>query len=186
MTSQATIPKGDVVDIGKIPRGKKYLSVFLNAEVDVDIQLFDAEDATTFPEGTALIAYCEEDGCNKGILGNNDGTAESTTYNGASLSLWLGSFLFCNVACTVPFLLFLLLVANHASIQVSFLSPSSSDPPPSSFAWQPNNNQSCSTTTLATTAPMVRKGTSTSNFGAPLTARYGTIVTMTHHYDSSL
>lgn len=77
----ATIPKGDVVDIGKIPRGKKYLSVFLNAKVDVDIQLFDTENATTFPEGKALIAYCEEDGCNKGILGNNDGTAESTTYN---------------------------------------------------------------------------------------------------------
>ena len=51
------------------------------AEADVDIQLFDTEDASQHTEGAAIIAYCDEDGCNKGMLGNNDGTAESTDYN---------------------------------------------------------------------------------------------------------
>eukprot|EP00619_Florenciella_sp_RCC1007_P003965 CAMPEP_0205920300 /NCGR_PEP_ID=MMETSP1325-20131115/10981_1 /ASSEMBLY_ACC=CAM_ASM_000708 /TAXON_ID=236786 /ORGANISM="Florenciella sp., Strain RCC1007" /LENGTH=1353 /DNA_ID=CAMNT_0053287977 /DNA_START=80 /DNA_END=4141 /DNA_ORIENTATION=- len=76
----SSISKGSTVDIGSIPTGKKNLRVDLECSSDVDIQLFDLEDTSSFSEGKAIIAYCEEDGCNKGALGNNDGSAESTTY----------------------------------------------------------------------------------------------------------
>ena len=76
------VPKGGVVTIGEIPRDKKNLRVELDAEQDVDIQLYDLEDTSTFSEGKAIIAYCEAKDCNKGALGNNDGTEESTVYKG--------------------------------------------------------------------------------------------------------
>ena len=37
--------------IGEIPRGKKNLKIDLEADADVDIQLYDTEDTTKFPEG---------------------------------------------------------------------------------------------------------------------------------------
>ena len=61
--------------------GKKNLEVRLNAK-DVDIQLYDTMDTSEFSEGKAIIAYCGTDACNKGALGNNDGSAESTKYKG--------------------------------------------------------------------------------------------------------
>mmetsp|Transcript_40181 Transcript_40181/g.107699 ORF Transcript_40181/g.107699 Transcript_40181/m.107699 type:complete len:172 (-) Transcript_40181:122-637(-) len=77
----SSIAKGGTVDIGSIPTGKKNLKVNLECSSDVDIQLFDLEDTSSFSDGKAIIAYCEDtstDNC--GALGNNDGSAESTTY----------------------------------------------------------------------------------------------------------
>ena len=39
----------------------------MRAAADVDVQVFDAGDVSVFPEGKAIVAYCEEDGCNKGV-----------------------------------------------------------------------------------------------------------------------
>ncbi len=74
------VPKNNVVDIGEIPPHKKNLQVNLYSTKDVDIQLYDIENKTKFAEGKAIIGYCEAPGCNKGLLGNNDGTAEFTFY----------------------------------------------------------------------------------------------------------
>ena len=74
--------KNEIVNVGLIPAGKWNVKIRLASSVDVDVQVYDVTDKTTFPEGKAVIAYCAEKGCNKGKLGNNDGTAESTTHSG--------------------------------------------------------------------------------------------------------
>ena len=74
------VPKSASMTIGDIPRGKKNLRVQLFCEKDVDIQLYDLEDTSTFTEGKAIIGYCDTPNCNKGLLGNNDGTKEEATY----------------------------------------------------------------------------------------------------------
>eukprot|EP00946_MAST-07B_sp_MAST-7B-sp1_P005337 g5337.t1 len=79
---ELNVPKGTVANVGDIPIGKKNLEVRLNAEEDVDIQLYDTMDTSEFSEGKAIIAYCDTHACNKGALGNNDGSAESTKYKG--------------------------------------------------------------------------------------------------------
>ena len=56
--------------------------VRLTAASDVDVQLYDIKDKSKFKEGKALVAYCAEAGCNKGALGNNDGSKEETSYKG--------------------------------------------------------------------------------------------------------
>jgi hypothetical protein len=82
-TFSMDVRKDSVVDVGIIPRGKKNLWVRLYAHADVDIQLYDTEDNSTFSEGKAIIGYCDTLNCNKGLLGNNDdGSEESTTYKG--------------------------------------------------------------------------------------------------------
>ena len=80
-----TIAKDQTVDIGEIPLDKKNLRVELSAgRDDVDIQLFDLDDTTCASQGgQAIIAYSSEtSGCGVGVLGNNDGNEESTTYQG--------------------------------------------------------------------------------------------------------
>ena len=79
-TFTTNVPESSVVEIGKIPRGKKNLQVNLYCEKDVDIQLYDIEDTSNFAAGKAIIGYCDTAGCNKGSLGNNDGTKEDTMY----------------------------------------------------------------------------------------------------------
>jgi hypothetical protein len=81
----AEISKGETVEIGAIPRGKKQLSVRLSSgEKDVDIQLWDMSSAAqaACSGGKPIIAYSEgTDVCAKGPLGNNDdGGKESTEY----------------------------------------------------------------------------------------------------------
>ena len=99
----SSVDKDAYVDIGKIPSGKRDLSVRLTADEDVDIQLYDVGvvDPTYAPDGVAIIAYadcgdlaqgetCMAGGncgtlgvgavCNAGPLGNNAGTPESTIY----------------------------------------------------------------------------------------------------------
>ena len=75
------VNKEATANVGEIPVGKKDLEVRLYALEDVDIQLYDLLDVSSFTEGKAIIAYCDTDKCNKGLLGNNDdGTPESTDY----------------------------------------------------------------------------------------------------------
>lgn len=80
------VAKGGSAALGVIPRGKKDLRVALTAANDVDVQLFDVEDAAAsgFPEGRAVVGYCDDGapGCNAGALGNNDGGAEQATHKG--------------------------------------------------------------------------------------------------------
>lgn len=80
------VAEGGVVDIGEIPTGKKNLFVNLVSSSDVDIQLFDLDDADCASGGgRAIIAYTENDtpgACDRGTLGNNDGTPESTVHQG--------------------------------------------------------------------------------------------------------
>ena len=74
--------EGQVVELGTIPRDKWNVQVMLEADSDVDVQIYDTEDTTKFPEGKAIVAYCAEDGCNKGALGNNEGGEEDTVHEG--------------------------------------------------------------------------------------------------------
>jgi len=78
----APIAQNSVVNIGEIPVGKKNLRVTLTSPADVDIQLYDLDDAGCAASGgKAIIAYTETTStCGTGALGNNDGTPESTTY----------------------------------------------------------------------------------------------------------
>ena len=76
------IEKNSVVNIGTIPRGKKNIWVRLYAHADLDIQLYDTEDNSTHSEGKAIVGYCSEKQCNKGLLGNNDGSEEAAQYKG--------------------------------------------------------------------------------------------------------
>ena len=71
--------------------GKKDLRITLEAQSDVDIQLYDKAAAavvTCGPDGKAIIGYFDgEDACKKGFLGNNDdGGEESATYSGLDFS----------------------------------------------------------------------------------------------------
>ena len=70
---------GQVVDVGFIPSGKWNVKVFLTSSSDVDIQIFDTEDISTFPEGQAVVAWCPNPKtCNIGALGSSEtaGTAQ--------------------------------------------------------------------------------------------------------------
>ena len=77
---------GQIVTLGTIPKGKWSVMVKLEADSDVDIQIYDADDTEAFPEGKAIVAYCAEKGCNKGALGNNDGSQESTEHEGMKIT----------------------------------------------------------------------------------------------------
>ena len=80
------VNKDATVNVGDIPVGKKNLEVYLHALKDVDMQLYDVLDTSKFSEGRAIIAYCDTHSCNKGLLGNNDGTAETAKYKNLTYS----------------------------------------------------------------------------------------------------
>lgn len=79
----APIPQDDIIDIGTIPEGKFNLRIQLEAEKDLDIQLYDLNNTALFDEGLAVIAYCapEDMTCNKGLMGN-EFSEEIITYRG--------------------------------------------------------------------------------------------------------
>lgn len=83
---QALPTAGETVTIGEISPGKWNLLIKLESLKDVDVQLFDKSDEGCDGGEKAIIAYSETSGCSKGTLGNNDGTSESTTYKGMSIS----------------------------------------------------------------------------------------------------
>ena len=78
------VEEGASADVGEIPVGKKDLRVTLveSAGEDIDVQLYDLGDTSTWPGGAAIVAYCESSSGNCGPLGNNDGSAETATYGG--------------------------------------------------------------------------------------------------------
>ena len=84
-TTVSQLDAGVVVEVGAIPKGKWNVKIRLTASADVDVQIFDSGLISEFPDGKAIIAYCEDTGCNKGVLGNNDGTDESTTHAGMTV-----------------------------------------------------------------------------------------------------
>jgi len=80
----ATVQEKASVEIGTIPVGKKNLRVDLKSSKDVDVQLYDKSGVALVgcpTKGKPIIAYSEKEGeCNKGPLGNNDGSNEETVY----------------------------------------------------------------------------------------------------------
>lgn len=87
---RTSVAEGEVTQLGQIPRGKKDLRVSLDALVDIDIQLYNAEMTGTFSEGEAIVAYCELDSCNYGDI--TAAAVIEKSYNGMQLeySGWNG------------------------------------------------------------------------------------------------
>ena len=73
---------GQLVDVGTIPAGKWNVRVYLSATSDVDVQIFDTDDTSTFPEGKALVAWCANaKTCNIGELGSDEGSGTTLYKN---------------------------------------------------------------------------------------------------------
>lgn len=63
------IAKNDIVEVGRIPVGKRDVYIQLNSDKDVDIQLYDTTDTTRFEEGRAIVGWCPNPPkCNLGIM----------------------------------------------------------------------------------------------------------------------
>ena len=78
--------------VGKIPAGKWNVRVFLSAAADVDVQIYDEDDKSKFPEGKAVVAWCANaKTCNIGALGSDEG-AGAITYKQFSLAFHRLSF----------------------------------------------------------------------------------------------
>ena len=76
-------------------------------------QIYDSKDNVDYPEGKAIIAYCEAKGCNKGALGNNEGGEERAVHSG--MSVGYSGFVCISVPCLFfPLLLSLFLSSNSS------------------------------------------------------------------------
>lgn len=73
------VARDEITEIGTIPPGKLNLQISLSSIADLDIQLYDTNDTSAFPEGQAIVAFCVESGCNQGALFDNAGPM-CTTY----------------------------------------------------------------------------------------------------------
>ena len=83
-TFNVELAEGSTATLGTIPAGKRDVKIFLSSDADLDVQLYDLEDVARFPEGLAVIAWCDtsaDAGCNIGKLGSDEGVAR-TTYHG--------------------------------------------------------------------------------------------------------
>jgi len=67
-TFTATLDEDQILRIGEIPVGKGDLRVSLDSDVDIDIQLYDMDDTSTWAEGQAIAGYCQGEPCNYGPL----------------------------------------------------------------------------------------------------------------------
>jgi len=76
------IKNKELVTIGEIPVGKVNVSIYLKASLDVDVQIYDQSDTEggKWPEGKAIIGYCETASCNLGWLAGP--ARQSTRYKG--------------------------------------------------------------------------------------------------------
>jgi len=74
------IKQGQTVDLGEIPRGKGDVTVNLDSEGDLDIQLYDLDDTSEFVEGKAIIGFCVGANCNLGVI--NSATQVTQSYYG--------------------------------------------------------------------------------------------------------
>lgn len=74
-----------IEEVGTIPQGVKNFEVWLEADVDVDVQLYDLDATQACSESTAIVAYCLEDfGCNCGKI--TSATHISGAYQGRTYS----------------------------------------------------------------------------------------------------
>ena len=81
-----SIAAGTTVDVGSIPAGKWTVVAKVTASSDVDVQLFDADDTTTYAEGKAIVAWVEDPAtANGGALGAEEGEA-AATYEGMHIT----------------------------------------------------------------------------------------------------
>ena len=81
-----TLAEGATVDVGSIPKGKWTVTARITASADVDVQLFDADDTSTYAEGAAIVAWVEDPAtANGGVLGAEEGAA-SATYEGMAVT----------------------------------------------------------------------------------------------------
>lgn len=67
----------EIVNVGDIPAGKLDVYIQLESESDVDIQIYDKDTYSPYPEGhPAIVAWCPEP-CNIGVLnGRGEETAD--------------------------------------------------------------------------------------------------------------
>lgn len=75
----------EVKSLGEVPVGKKDVVINLKSDSDMDIQLVAYEDmADGSVVATQLIGYCgsNDNLCDRGLLGNNDGTEETLEWGG--------------------------------------------------------------------------------------------------------
>ena len=136
----------------------------LRAVVDVDIQLFDTEDRTAFPEGKALIAYCEEEvrEINPNVLQRSDDLLSSDRlrcpagcpavllrYSDVLGVFWDAYVLTCLRACKLNRADDVIRAATRASLGTTTAPPKAP------------RTTACSTITLGTTALVATKATST-------------------------
>lgn len=77
------VPFQGVSSVGIIPAGKNDIYVSLDAQngADLDIRLYDLDDTTAFTEGQAVIAWCFEDNCNRGVLSGQNEQSETYVEN---------------------------------------------------------------------------------------------------------
>ena len=74
------LTRGKIKSLGLIPTGKWNVEVRLSAAADVDIQLYDQDDNSSYSEGAAVVAWCDRDAdkkCNLGVLGSDAGLSSS-------------------------------------------------------------------------------------------------------------
>ena len=64
------------------------VEIRLTADADVDVQLFDTDDKSKFPEGKAIVAWCEDaKTCNIGTLGSEEGL-NTKEYKCVAVQVW--------------------------------------------------------------------------------------------------
>ena len=72
---------GQLATVGKIPAGKWNVRVFLSAAADVDVQIYDEDDKSKFPEGKAVVAWCADaKTCNIGALSVHESGPYTSMY----------------------------------------------------------------------------------------------------------
>jgi len=91
------LAEGTLAIVGEVPIGIVDLYILLKSEEDIDIQVLDTSNTTLYPEGQALIGWCDASNstCNLGYYSGSmvgsiviDGiTIEYSGYNGIDKSL---------------------------------------------------------------------------------------------------
>jgi hypothetical protein len=72
------------VTIGTIPDEQVGLTITLEADTDIDINIFDQNRSDTKSENTRIVGYCGETGCTPGLLAGPG--RESMIYSGMQIT----------------------------------------------------------------------------------------------------
>lgn len=79
--------KDSVVLVGVIPRGKVGVEIVMQADTDLDVVIYDAEDTVVYSQGRAVVAWCSrltDPLCNFGTLSAT--TPETKGYKGMEVT----------------------------------------------------------------------------------------------------